>query len=114
MPATLLHPGKKVKINDSIEIYLKGDAVTEKDAKELGNYLAELWKDASNMKSLQLTKDNGAFVVRMVVDEKMVKADTSLHSSFWAVKLLLEEEVFKGSKVNFIITDNRFNDIKSY
>ena len=50
----------------------------------------------------------------MVVDEKMVKTDTSLNSAFMAVKTLLEEEVFKASKVNFIITDNRFNDIKSY
>ena len=106
--------GKRVKINDNLEIYVKGDGATEDDAQKLGNYLAILWKDAPNMKSLQLAKDKGVYVVKMVVDEKMVKADTSLNSAFMAVKSLLEEEVFKDSKVNFIITDNRFNDIKSY
>jgi hypothetical protein len=106
--------GKKVKINESLEIYMKGDQVTENDAKQLGNYLAELWKDAHNEKSLQLQKEGSVFVVRMVVDEKMVKADTSLNSSFMAVKSLLETDVFKDSKVKFIITDNEFNDIKSY
>ena len=106
--------GKKVKINDSLEVYIKGDSVTEDDGRKLGNYLAELWKDAHNEKSLQLTKESGAYIVRMVVDEKMVKQDTSLNASFEAVKSLLETEVFKTDKIKFIITDNQFNDIKSF
>jgi len=106
--------GKKVKINDSLEIYVKGDNVTEAEGKKLGNYLAELWKDAANMKSLQLSKDAEGYVVRMVVDEKMVIRDPSLNASFSAVKTLLETEVFNGSKVKFIITDNKFSDIRSY
>jgi hypothetical protein len=94
--------GKKIPINESLEIYMKGDEVTEAETKKLGNYLA------------QLSKNNSVFVVRMVVDEKMVIRDNSLNESFTAVKELLEKEVFSGSRVTFIITDNQFNDIKAY
>ena len=31
--------GKKVKINDTVEIYLQGDNVNENEAKKLGNYI---------------------------------------------------------------------------
>lgn len=105
--------GKKVKINQFLEVYLKGDSVTENDAKKLGNYIAGLSKD-TNEKSFQLSKDSGAYEVRMVVDKEKLKADTTLDVSFLAFKSLLELEVFKQSKVKFIVTDNVFKDLKSY
>ena len=46
--------GKKVTINDSLEIYIKGDSTTETDARKLGDYLAKTWKDITNKKSFQL------------------------------------------------------------
>ena len=97
-----------------MEIYVKGDAATENDAQKPCNFLADLWKDTTNMKSLQLTKDKGAFVVKMVVGEKKVTTDSSFNSAFTAIKKLLETEVFKYGLVNFIITDSRFNEIKGY
>lgn len=106
--------GKKVKINDSLEVYLKGDSVTENDAKKLGKYIADLSGDAKNDKSLQLSKDSGKYVVRMVVDEGKMKGDTTIDVSFMALKTLIETEVFNGQSIKFTITDNRFNDIKSY
>lgn len=106
--------GKKVKINDSLEIYYKGDGVTETDARKMGDFLADLWKDYPNLKSMQLLKNGDGFEVKMVVDEKMVKEEPGLESSFIAVKSLLETEVFKDKKIKFTITDNTFKDIKSY
>lgn len=111
----LLNPyGKKVTINDTIEVYIKGDSTTEEDAKKMGNYFAETWKELTNKKSFQLIKENGGYTVKMVVDEKKVKEDPSLDLSFWALKTLIETEVFKGSKVKLVITNNKFKDIKTF
>jgi hypothetical protein len=50
----------------------------------------------------------------MVVDEAKVKADSSLDVSFMAIRTLIADEVFKGSKVILVITNNEFKDIKTY
>ena len=113
---SLLAPyGKKVTINKSLEIYIKGDSTTEADAKKMGNYLAELWKDLDNQKSFQLVKENGGYTVRMVIDEEKLKTDgPALDVSFAALRMVLENEVFKGSKVKLIVTNNTFKDLKTY
>ena len=106
--------GKKVKIDDTMEVYLKGDSVTEAQAKKLGKYLTELWKESKNEKSLQLSKDSGMYIVKMVVDEDKLKQDTTADVSFIALKTLLESEVFDNKQVKFVLTDNTFKDIRSY
>jgi hypothetical protein len=105
---------KKVKINDNLEVYLKGDNVSETDAKKLGNYITTLMTDSRNDKSFQLSKDSGTYVVKMVVDEDKLKADSTIDVSFIALKSLIELEVFKNSKVKLVITDNQFKDIRSF
>jgi len=104
--------GKKVKVSDNTEIFIKNDA-TEAEAKKLGNYFDSTWKEQTNKKSFQLSKDSGNYTVRMVVDEDKVKNDTTLDVSFQAIQFLIEEQVFKGSKVTLILTDNKFNDIRT-
>ncbi len=106
--------GKKVTINDNLEVFMKGDGVTEDDAKKLGNYFAETWKENKNDKSFQLSKDAAGYVVKMVVDEDKLKADSTLDLSFMAIQTLLETEVFKGSKVKLVLTNNKFKEIKSF
>lgn len=106
--------GKKVKIDDTMEVYLKGDGVTENQAKKLGSYLVNLWKESKNQKSLQLSKDSGMFVVRMVVDENKLKKDTTVDLGFAALKTLLQSQVFDNQPVKFILADDTFDDIKSY
>lgn len=106
--------GKKVTINPTLEVYIKGDSTTEADAKKLGNFLAETWKESTNQKSFQLIKENGGYTVKMVVDEEKVKADSTLELSFLTIKMLLETEVFKGSRVKFVLTNNKFKAIKTY
>lgn len=104
--------GKKIKINEHTEIFIKNDA-TEEDAKKLGNYIDSTWKEQKNSKSFQLSKDSGNYTLKMVVDEEKVKNDSSLDVSFQAIQFLIEDQVFKGSKVTLILTDNKFNDIKT-
>jgi transcriptional regulator of nitric oxide reductase len=106
--------GKKIKINDSVEVYVKGKDVSENDAKRLGDYLAKLSADSKNQKSLKLSKDSGKFVVRMVVDEERMKEDSVSDVNFLALKALVETEVFSGKPIKFVLTDNRFKDFKSY
>jgi hypothetical protein len=106
--------GEKIKINDNMEVYIKGDSVTEADARKFGNYLDSTYKDLNNKKSFQITKDSGQYVIRMVVDEEKLKNDSSLDISFVALQFLFESQVFTGSGVKLILTDNRFKDIKIF
>ncbi|MEO5782556.1 MAG: hypothetical protein ABIQ07_04750 [Ginsengibacter sp.] len=105
--------GKKVKVNDRIEVFIKNEA-NEAEAKKLGNFIDSTWKMSTNQKSFQLSKDIGQYTVRMVVDENKIKEDSSLDVSFMAIQFLLEENVFKGSKVILILTNDSFKDIKSF
>jgi len=106
--------GEKIEINDTMEVYIKGDSVTEADARKFGNYLDTTYKDAKNKKSFQITKDSGQYVIRMVVDEEKIKTDSSLDVSFMALQFLFESQVFTGNRVKLILTDNRFKDIKVF
>lgn len=51
--------GKKIKVNDRIEVYIKNGA-TEADAKKFGDYIDTTWKTSTNKKSFQLSKDHGS------------------------------------------------------
>jgi len=105
--------GKRVEINNEIEIFIKNGA-TEEEARKLGTYIDTSWKSSNNKKSFQLSKDSGFYTVRMVVDENKVKADSTLDVSFRAIQFLIELQVFKGNTVKLILTDDKFNDIKIY
>ena len=105
--------GTRVKINDKIEVYYKGDGVNEADATKVGKCIDTTFKSATNNKTLQVTKDSGQYVVRMVVDKEKVK-DNALDVSFMAMQFLIESQVFTGSKVKLVLTDEYFKDIKTY
>ncbi len=106
--------GKRIKINSNLEVYIKGKDVTDEEAKKLGNFFAETWKENKQEKSLQLMKQNGTYIVKMVVDEKKLKEDPSLDVSFMAIRILIEEQVFKGSKVKLTLTDDHMKDVRSF
>ena len=103
--------GKKVKISDKTEIYIKKDA-TEDEAKKLGAYIESLSKD-DNEKSFQLSKESGDYTVRMVINQEEVKKDPSLAQSFMALRFLFNDKVFTGSKVKMILTDDHFKDLET-
>lgn len=104
--------GKKIKVSDRTEVYIKNDA-TEADARKMGNYFDSTWKEQTNEKSFQLSKDSGNYTVRMVIDTTGYEKDSSLNESFMAIQFLIQDQIFKGSKVKLILTDNKFNDFKT-
>lgn len=106
--------GKKITIDDSMEVYLKGDSVNENQAKKMGNYLVKLWPNARQKKSLQLSKDSGEYVVKMVVDENKIKQDSTLHAGFTALKTMLQTDIFDNQPIKFVLANDTFKDIKTY
>ena len=104
--------GKKITVSDRTEVFIIKDA-TEVEAKKMGNYFDSTWKEQTQKKSFQLAKDSGNYTVRMVVDTEKVK-DSSLDESFQAVQFLLADQVFKGSNVKLILTDDKFKDFKTF
>jgi hypothetical protein len=106
--------GKKITISDKVEVYIKGDSVTEEAGKKLGTYLDTTWKELDNKRSFQLTKENGVYLVHMVIDEKALKDDPTLDVSFMALRLLIAMNVFPEAKVNLVLTDNQFKPFKTY
>ena len=110
----LLSPyGKKVKINDKSEVYIKGAGVTEADAQKLGNYLLKIkFFDDSSHKSVQLLKDS-TYVVKFVVDADALKQNPAAEVSFMAIQMLITDSVFNGKKVRVVLADNNLKDIKT-
>jgi len=104
--------GKKITVSDRTEVFIIKDA-TEAEAKKMGNYFDTTWKEQTQKKSFQLSKDSGNYTVRMVVDTEKVK-DSNLDESFQAVQFLLADQVFKGSNVKLILTDEKFKDFKTF
>jgi hypothetical protein len=105
--------GNKININDKSEVYYKGDGVTKADAQKLGNFLQQQnFFNTVNERSVQLTKDSGAYVVRIVVDEKAVKDNKEeLETSFKVWQMWIAENVFPGAPVKLKLTNGKFEDL---
>lgn len=102
--------GKKVKFGKS-EVFYKGDGVTESQAKAVGDFLSESeWFTEESPGSAQLTKEDGTYMVRLVVADKKIVAD-NLRVYMWKQQYKLCEEVFDGEDARFVFTDDKFNDI---
>ncbi|WP_207492167.1 hypothetical protein [Aridibaculum aurantiacum] len=100
--------GKKVKINEHLEVYVKNQA-TEEEGKKLGEYIATLDSSNTNQKSVQLSKDSSIYTVRLVIPEEHLK-NNELDESFQALQYLIRENVFPGQTVRLVLTDDKFND----
>ncbi|HEY0355697.1 MAG TPA: hypothetical protein VGC29_05810 [Flavisolibacter sp.] len=105
--------GKKVEINEKNHVYYKGDGVTEDDAKKLGNYFVEAGAfDGKEEKSIQLSKDGDAYVVRLVIKEDVINKERERYETiFWYWQDLISENVFEGKKTKVILTDDKFKDL---
>ncbi|CAN5133838.1 hypothetical protein BH09BAC2_BH09BAC2_20670 [soil metagenome] len=104
--------GDKIKISDHLEIYVQKDA-TKEEAKNVGTYIDTTWKDLTQQKSFQLSKDSGIYFLKMVVNDS-VKKDTTLDASFLIFKALVQENALKGKPLTLIATDEYFKEIKRY
>lgn len=106
--------GRKIEVNDTVDVYIKGDSVNEEDARRLGEYITEYAGYSKNEKSLQLSKRKGTYVVKMVVGQEKLKNGSVSEENFANLKSLLQREVFKNQPVKLTITDNNFVELKSF
>jgi hypothetical protein len=102
--------GKKVEFGKS-EVFYKGDAVSEKDAKAVGNFLKEKeWFSKESAASAQVIKEDGIYMVRLVLaDPKSFKPDMRLR--MWKLENDLSEDVFDGKDARFAFTDEKFKEL---
>ena len=106
--------GKKVAINHKSDVYYKGDGVTEKDAKALGDFLlAQGFFNATDERSVQLQKDGEAHVVKIVVNEQKLAQDKeNILTSFKVWQMWIQDNVFNGAKTKVILTNAEFKDLQ--
>lgn len=103
--------GDKVTIGKS-EVFYQGDGVTESDAKKLGKYLLKGgWFDEETKRSVQLTKENNTYIVRLVVN--IDKLDDGGKLNLWKFQSDLSEYVFDNKKVKIILADTKLKDLES-
>jgi len=101
-------------VNEDIEVYTLWASVTEAESTALCNYVYGLDKESKAKKSFQLSKDNGIYAVKMVVDQEKNKIDSTLDDSFKALRMLIEMEVFKGAPTKLVLASETFEPFKTY
>lgn len=102
--------GKKIEFGKS-EVYYKGEGVTEEQAKMVGDYLQEIgWLDEERAGSAQLVKEDGTFLVRLVVDPKVIEGESTI--SLWHMQHGLSENVFDGKPARFVLVDDEMNEVE--
>jgi hypothetical protein len=105
--------GKKVTIGKS-EVYYKGDDVKETDAQKLGDYLKKAgYFNDTTAKSVQLTKQNNAYVVHLVIDkDKLDVNDKTTMNQYWVLQDQIADGAFSGAKTKVILADTKLQDIQ--
>lgn len=104
--------GKKVKVNDKMVVYYKGDGVTETDAKKLGEFIDKNVRGENKDElTAQIMKEGDAYVVRIPVKEEVISKDKErFERIFWFMQDQISENVFEGKKTKVILTDNKLKD----
>ena len=106
--------GKKVVFHHN-EIYYKGSGVTETDAQRLGAFLWQSgYFDSTKASTVQLLKEDAAYVVKMVVDEEEIARDKAFYQRFfWYLQEPMAQNVFAGAKTKIILADGGLNDLEA-
>lgn len=111
--AACTNHGEKVS-KDYLDVYYK-NGVTKEQAQKALDYFFPKWKDEGEKtkpKSIQLTKNSDTINFRMVANmEVMNKMDEQV---FYVSGNELSAELFNGSPVNVVLTNDKFETIRSY
>ena len=107
------HHGKKLKINNTSNVFYKGDEVNEADAKNLGDFLLKQgYFTTTDERSVQLIKDGNAYIVKFVIDEERLSQDSStILAGFRVWQMWLQDDVFSGAETKLILADAELKDI---
>ncbi len=105
--------GDKVQINAKSEVYYK-EGVSEAEAKKLGDFLLKKeYFNSTDERSAQLTKENGAYVVKFVVNEEKLNQDKdNVLLGFKVWQMWIQDNVFNGAKTKLVLTDDKFKDVQ--
>jgi hypothetical protein len=106
--------GKKYKVDDKHAVYYKGDGVTEDDAKKVAGYLKEigLFGNENEMDvQIDAKKDSKDMDMRFIVDKAKVTPD--VESGVVTIGNDMEQKLYPGKTINLILTDSKFDDIKT-
>ncbi|MDT5123388.1 MAG: hypothetical protein QOC96_2870 [Acidobacteriota bacterium] len=101
--------GKRLEFNKG-ELYYTS-AVTEDEAKKLGNYLVIIGYFADRQVTVQLDKSSDTYQVRFVVQEGGEKNEEAL-ASFKLLVNMLSKDVFNGAKVEIHLCNDKLKTIK--
>lgn len=104
--------GKRVKINDNLTVFYKGEGVTESDAKKLGAFFESAGWGKDGAATVQLSKDSNTYVLRLPAKDEVYKANRErFRLAFWLTQDEVSEAVFNGSPTRVVLTDDRLRDV---
>jgi hypothetical protein len=100
--------GKKVEVGKS-EVFYKGDGVTEKNAKQLIDYLIEQdFFDKKKDQSAQLTYDGEDYIVRLVYDKNVL--NDKIRAALWKFQYHISTNVFDNKPVRIALANDKLED----
>ncbi len=105
--------GNKVQINATSEVYYK-EGVTEAEAKKLGDFLLKKeYFNTTDERSAQLTKENGEYVVKFVINEEKLNQDKdNVLLGFKVWQMWVQDNVFNGAKTKVVLVNDQFKDVQ--
>lgn len=101
--------GKRLEFNQG-ELYYTS-AVTEDEAKNLGNYLVKVGYFADKKVAVQLDKSGDTYQVRFVV-QKGGENNQEAIAAFKELVNMISKDVFKGAKTEIHLCDDSLKTIK--
>ena len=100
-------------VNDQSEVYYQGIGVTEDDARKLGNFLLNQgYFNTVDQRTVQLSKEDDNFIIKMVVDEEKVNADENVLTGFKVWQMWIEDSVFNGKQTKIVLANTELKTIK--
>ena len=104
--------GKKIKISDRTDIYIRDNSVTEAEARLLGNFIDNIYQ-SEYARRFQIAKDSGVYNIRMIVDKGEFERNPALDQSYMALRSLIQTKVFPASKVKLMLSNDEFQEYKT-
>ena len=103
--------GKKIKISDRTDIYIRDNSVTEAEARLLGNFIDNIYQ-SEYARRFQIAKDSGIYNIRMIVDKGEFERNPALDQTYMALRSLIQTKVFPSSKVKLMLSNDEFQEYK--
>jgi hypothetical protein len=104
--------GKKIKISDRTDIYMRDNSVTDAEARRFGDFIDHVYQ-SEYARRFQIAKDSGVYNIRMIVDKAEFERNTALDQSYMTLRFLIQTKVFPSSKVKLMLSNDEFQEYKT-